>query len=124
MVSTLLPTKLHRPRPTSSLVTRPRLAQRLDDGLRNDHRLFLAVAPAGYGKTTLVTDWLDRTAIPSAWRSLDEADNHPLRSFAHVVAALQKMLGPTLGQPSLEAFPMTSQPPEAFVLPLITVSYV
>jgi LuxR family maltose regulon positive regulatory protein len=119
MVSTLLATKLHRPRPTSNLVARPRLTQRLDEGLRNGRRLFLVVAPAGYGKTTLVTDWLDKAGIPSAWLSLDEADNDPLRFFTYVVAALQKMLGPKLTQPLLEAFPMTPQSPEAFVHPLI-----
>jgi LuxR family maltose regulon positive regulatory protein len=119
MNSTLLATKLHRPRPTSNLVARPRLTDRLDDGLRNGHRLFLVVAPAGYGKTTLVTDWLDKTSIPSAWLSLDEADNDPLRFFTYVVAALQKTLGPELTQPLPEAFPMTPQSPEAFVFSLI-----
>jgi LuxR family maltose regulon positive regulatory protein len=119
MLSTLLATKLHRPRPTSNLVARPRLTDRLDEGLRNGHRLFLVVAPAGYGKTTLVTDWLDKTGIPSAWLSLDEADNDPLRFFTYVVAALQKTLGPELTQPLPEAFPMMPQSPEALVLPLI-----
>jgi LuxR family maltose regulon positive regulatory protein len=119
MLSTLLATKLHRPRPTPSLVARPRLTQRLDEGLRNRHRLFLVVAPAGYGKTTLVTDWLDRTDVPSAWLSLDEADNDPLRFFTYVVAALQKTLDPKLTQPLPEAFPMALQSPEAFVHPLI-----
>ncbi len=119
MLSTLLATKLHRPRPTSNLVVRPRLTRRLDGGLKSGHRLFLIVAPAGYGKTTLVTDWLDRIDIPSAWLSLDEADNDPHRFFTYVVAALQKTLGLTLSQPLPEAFPMTPQPPESFVLPLI-----
>ena len=119
MLSTLLTTKLHRPRPTSNLVARPRLAQRLDEGLRNGHRLFLVVAPAGYGKTTLVTDWLGKTGIPSAWLSPDEAENEPLRFFTYVVAALQKTLGPKLPQPLPEAFPMAPQSLEALVLPLI-----
>ncbi len=105
MLSTLLATKLHRPRPTSNLVARPRLTQRLDEGLRNGHRLFLVVAPAGYGKTTLVTDWLGKTGIPSAWLSLDEADNDPLRFFTYVVAALQKTLDPKLGQPPAGSVP-------------------
>jgi ATP/maltotriose-dependent transcriptional regulator MalT len=107
LLSTLLATKLHRPRPTPSLVARPRLTERLDAGLRNGHRLFLVVAPAGYGKTTLVTDWLDRTGLPCAWLSLDEADNDPLRFFTYVVAALQKTLDVKLTLPLLEAFLMT-----------------
>lgn len=119
MHSTLLATKLHRPRPTSSLVARPRLTGRLDEGLRNGHSLFLVVAPAGYGKTTLVTDWLDKTSLPCAWLSLDEADNDPLRFFTYLVATLQKTLGPKLAQPLLEAFPMAPQSPEAFAIPLI-----
>jgi LuxR family maltose regulon positive regulatory protein len=118
MLSTLLATKLHRPRPTPNLVARPRLTQRLDEGLRNGHRLFLVVAPAGYGKTTLVTDWLGKTGIPSAWLSLDEADNDPLRFFTYVVAALQA-LDPKLGRPPPEAFQVMPQSPEAFVHPLI-----
>jgi LuxR family maltose regulon positive regulatory protein len=59
-------------------VARPRLTRRLDEGLRNGHRLFLVVAPAGYGKTTLAAEWLDKTST-SAWLWLDEADNDPLR---------------------------------------------
>jgi LuxR family maltose regulon positive regulatory protein len=119
MSSTLLATKLHRPRPTSTLVARPRLTQRLDKGLEEGHPLFLVVAPAGYGKTTLVTDWLSKTGLPSAWLSLDEADNDPLRFFTYVVAALQKAFGPELAQPLLEAFPVMPQSAEAFVRPLI-----
>jgi LuxR family maltose regulon positive regulatory protein len=119
MNSSLLATKLHRPHATSNMVARPRLTQRLDEGLRYGHRLFLVVAPAGYGKTTLVADWLDKTGIPSAWLSLDEADNDPIRFFAYVVAALQKTLGPKLTQPLPEAFPLAPQSPEAFAFPLI-----
>jgi LuxR family maltose regulon positive regulatory protein len=119
MLSTLLATKLHRPRPTSNLVPRPRLTRCLNDGLQKGHRLFLVVAPAGYGKTTLVADWLGKTPLPSAWLSLDEADNDPLRFFTYVVAALQKALGPKTVQPPVQASPMMPQPPEAFVYPLI-----
>jgi ATP/maltotriose-dependent transcriptional regulator MalT len=49
MLSSLLATKRHRPRPTSNLVAQPWLPQRFDEGLRHGHRPFLAVAPAGYG---------------------------------------------------------------------------
>ena len=119
MLSTLLTTKLHRPRPTPNLVTRPRLTQRLDAGLRDGHRLILVVAPAGYGKTTLVTEWLGRIRTPSAWLSLDEVDNDPRRFFTYVVAALQRTLGQELTPPVAEAFPMAPQSPEAFVHPLV-----
>src|SRR5512137_2886382 len=118
MPSTLLATKLHRPRPTSNLVSPPRLIQRLDEGLRNGHRLFLVVAPAGYGKTTLVADWLTKTATPLAWLSLDEADNDPPRFFAYVVAALQT-IDLKVGQSLLETFSTTPQSAEALAGPLI-----
>jgi ATP/maltotriose-dependent transcriptional regulator MalT len=49
MLSSLLATTLHRPRPTSNLVARPWLTGRLDEGLRHGHRLFLVVASVGYG---------------------------------------------------------------------------
>jgi LuxR family maltose regulon positive regulatory protein len=118
MVSTLLATKLHRPRPTTTLVARPRLTQRLDEGLRRGHPLLLVVAPAGYGKTTLVMDWLGQSGIPSAWVQLDGADNDPVRFFTYVVAALQK-LDPQIGQSLQDAFHTLSPSPEALVHPLI-----
>lgn len=119
MLPTLLATKLHRPRPTANLVARPRLIQRLDEGLRGGHRLFLVVAPAGYGKTTLVADWLGRIDLASAWLSLDEADNDLPRFFAYVGAALQKALGAEMGQLPGQSSPLLPQPPEAFAYPLI-----
>src|SRR5512137_3025180 len=112
MSSTVLATKLHRPRPTATLVARPRLTQRLDEGLRKGHPLLLVVAPAGYGKTTLVSDWLSEAAerpasfggagIPSTWLLLDESDNEPVRFFTYVVAALRKV-DPQVGQSLLDA---------------------
>jgi hypothetical protein len=45
------------------MVARPRLTQRLDEGLRSGQRLFLVLAPAGYGKTTLITNWLTKTGM-------------------------------------------------------------
>jgi LuxR family maltose regulon positive regulatory protein len=118
MLSTVLATKLHRPRPTSNLVARPRLTQRLDEGLRNGHCLFLVAAPAGYGKTTLVSHWLSQTAIPSAWLLLDQGDNDPIHFFTYVVAALQA-LDLKVGQSLLETFRTMPQSPEALVCPLV-----
>jgi LuxR family maltose regulon positive regulatory protein len=118
MLSTLLATKLYRPHPTPNLLARPRLTQRLDEGLRNGHRLFLVVAPAGYGKTTLVTDWLDKAGVPSAWLLLDQGDNDLVRFFTYVVAALQA-LDLQVGQSLLDAFRTMPQSPEALACPLI-----
>ena len=85
----LLTTKLHVPRRRRGLVTRPRLGERLR---RSDEAaLTLVSAPAGFGKTTLLTEWLAGAGgRPPAWLSLDERDNDPLLFWAYLLAALQK----------------------------------
>jgi LuxR family maltose regulon positive regulatory protein len=93
MLVTLLKTKLDAPSPRLDLVPRSRLTGRLDAGLAT--KLSLVVAPAGFGKTTLVGEWIaglrraDAAEHNAAWLSLDEADNEPFRFAAHLVAALQ-----------------------------------
>ena len=77
----LLATKLHKPRPRPGFVPRPRLAERLDDGLAQG--LVLVCAPAGYGKTTLLADLVQRGEHPVAWLCLDPADNDPARFWRH-----------------------------------------
>jgi ATP/maltotriose-dependent transcriptional regulator MalT len=76
----LLATKLHVPRPRPGLVPRPRLAERLTEGLGGG--LVLVCTPAGFGKTTLLADWAATTSWPVAWLSLDEGDNDPARLAA------------------------------------------
>jgi LuxR family maltose regulon positive regulatory protein len=87
MSTPLLTTKLYIPEPRSELVTRPRLLERLDGGL--DRKLTLIAAPAGFGKTTLLSDWISNLDQPVAWVSLDEGDNDRTRFLAYFVAALQ-----------------------------------
>ena len=82
----LLGTKLHLPRPRPGLVARPRLHQRLTEGMRRE--LVLVCTPAGFGKTTLLAEWVRAGERPVAWLSLDEADNDPARFWRHVAAAL------------------------------------
>ena len=101
----LLATKLHMPRPRPDLVPRPRLAERLDEGLA--HGLMLVCAPAGYGKTVLLADWARRGPQPVAWLSLDAGDNDPARFWRHGVAALDRSrpglaerVGPLFGPPA------------------------
>lgn len=84
----LLLTKLQFPRPVASLVRRDRLHALLDQGA--DRRLTLVSAPAGFGKTTLIADWLGEKEA-HAWLSLDEDDNDQGRFLLHLVAALQKL---------------------------------
>jgi LuxR family maltose regulon positive regulatory protein len=85
--STLLRTKFHRPSLPSDLVDRPRLIDELDRGL--DRPLTLVTAPAGYGKTILVSSWLSTCERPSAWLSLDETTNDLGVFLAYFVAAIQ-----------------------------------
>ncbi len=89
MTDSVLQTKLYVPPLRSSLVPRPRLIARLDAGL--DGRLTLISASAGYGKTTLVTEWLQAGEHRVAWLSLDENDNDPRRFLAYVLAALRQV---------------------------------
>src|SRR5207237_6575755 len=74
MASPLLETKLYVPRRRRGLVARPRLSERLNRGVES--KLTLVSAPAGFGKTTLLTEWLDLSKYSVAWVSLDQADNH------------------------------------------------
>jgi LuxR family transcriptional regulator, maltose regulon positive regulatory protein len=84
----LLTTKLHLPRPRPGSVARPRLLERLTEGMERE--LMLVCTPAGFGKTTLLADWAAATGRPVAWLSLDEADNDPVRFWRHVAAALDR----------------------------------
>jgi LuxR family maltose regulon positive regulatory protein len=87
MSTPILATKLYIPPPQPRVVLRPRLIERLNEGPRR--KLTLICAPAGFGKTTLVSEWVAGCERPSAWLSLDEGDNDPTRFLAYLVAALQ-----------------------------------
>ena len=91
----ILQTKLFVPTTRRERVPRPVLIARLNEGLGG--KLTLISAPAGFGKTTLVADWLQQLDRPSAWISLDEADNDPVRLCTYVLAALQR-IQPEIGQ--------------------------
>lgn len=90
----LLTTKLYRPQSRPDLVARPRLLDRLDAGLHGP--LTLVCAPAGFGKTTLLADWLGRTECPVAWLGLDASDSDLVVFLRYLVAALQT-LAPQVG---------------------------
>jgi LuxR family transcriptional regulator, maltose regulon positive regulatory protein len=67
------------PSTSAKIVLRPRLIERLNDGLALGHKLTLISAAAGFGKTTLVSEWIASCGRPVAWLSLDEGDNDPIR---------------------------------------------
>jgi LuxR family maltose regulon positive regulatory protein len=97
MATPLLRTKLYIPPTRPELVPRPRLIERLNAGLHR--KLTLISAPAGFGKTTLLSEWINQSPIPNtkspkfAWLSLDEDDNDLARFLAYFVAALQTIDG-------------------------------
>lgn len=85
MTIQILNTKLYVPSPHAKLVDRPRLIGRLDQGLSN--KLILVSAPTGFGKTTLVSNWIRKLELPSIWISLDVEDNDPSRFLSYLDAA-------------------------------------
>ncbi|NDJ54056.1 MAG: hypothetical protein GYB68_13365 [Chloroflexi bacterium] len=87
----LLRTKLSVPRVHSGIVPRDHLIDDLDAGLDQNRRLSLVSAPAGFGKTTLVSSWLLERALPVAWYSLDPDDNDPARFLSYLLEALQSL---------------------------------
>lgn len=94
----LLQTKLHTPALRPTLVARPRLLTKVNAGLKG--KLTVVAAPAGFGKTTLICDWLHQTTVPAVWLSLDAGDNELNRFLRYVIGALQSAQ-PTLGQEAL-----------------------
>lgn len=106
----LISTKLHRPAPRPEWVARPALLARL----ATPRPLTLVCAPAGFGKTAVLSAWLEAQTTPTAWLSLDETDNDPAQFWAYVAAALNHA-HPGLGEPVL-ALLTTAHLPSAPVL--------
>jgi len=119
---TLLSTKIIIPPTRSELVPRPRLIAKLNEGL--NHKLILISATAGFGKTTLVTDWLNKGRLKDkidkqyhdriAWLSLDAEDNDPARFLNYLIAAIQNV-DPDLGK-SAQVMTQSPYPPPPKVL--------
>ena len=115
MANPMVETKLYLPMPRRSLVTRPRLSGRLSRG--SDARLILISAPAGFGKTTLLTAWLaamDTETRSVAWLSLDESDRQPATFWTYVITALQTAV-PGIGADALTLL-QSAQPPIETIL--------
>jgi LuxR family transcriptional regulator, maltose regulon positive regulatory protein len=83
----LLRTKLFIPRPRKNLVSRPRLVDCLNSGL--DRKLTLIAAPAGFGKTTLLSEWIPQSPRCAIWLSLDDNDNDPSQFWTYFIKSLQ-----------------------------------
>ncbi|HEY6056566.1 MAG TPA: hypothetical protein VIV06_00965, partial [Candidatus Limnocylindrales bacterium] len=109
MSDRLLPTKLAIPHPSRKLIRRSRLLDLLAGAL--DSRLVLVSAPPGFGKTTALVDWLAASGIRSAWITLDESDNDPVRLLRYLRANVAKLVDDG-ASPAAEA-PPPDDPVEA-----------
>jgi len=109
----ILTTKLYTPTPRENVVLRPHLIERLNEGLRR--KLTLVSAPAGFGKTTLLSERLAGRDQSAAWLSLDEGDNDPARFWSHFIAALQTVV-PNIGTEALDALQSPQLPPIESIL--------
>src|SRR5258707_6887228 len=113
MSTPILATKLYIPRLRPNVVSRPRLNERLNEGLHR--KLTLISAPAGFGKTTLVSQWLAGGPRPIAWLSLDEGENDPARFLTYLVAAL-RTVAPNIGEGVLGVLHSPQPPPSEAIL--------
>ena len=87
----LLGTKCSRPGMNSNFIARQRLHEKLNGSLTC--KLTAVVAPAGYGKTTAVLEWLETSDLPAAWLSLDDHDNNPAMFWRYFCTALDSISG-------------------------------
>jgi LuxR family maltose regulon positive regulatory protein len=109
----LLQTKLYIPHSQPNLISRPRLIKHLEDGL--SRKLTLVSSPAGFGKTTLLSEWIHKCGQPVAWITLDQGDNDPSRFLKYfITAALQKNEA-EIGEEIFSAL-QSSQPPKSDIL--------
>jgi LuxR family maltose regulon positive regulatory protein len=97
------------------VVPRPGLIEQLNDGLALGCKLTLVSAPAGFGKTTLVSAWVAGCGQPVAWLSLDEGDNDPICFLVYLIAAVQTIM-PDVGAGALAALQSPQPPPTETIL--------
>ncbi|MBE7435469.1 MAG: helix-turn-helix transcriptional regulator [Anaerolineales bacterium] len=115
MAIQILTTKFYIPPLPSKVVVRSRLIKQLTDGLSMGHKLTLISASAGFGKTTLVREWIASCGRPIAWLSLDEGDNDLTRFLNYLIAALQTTV-PTIGVEVLRMLQSAQLPPIESIL--------
>jgi LuxR family maltose regulon positive regulatory protein len=112
MTHQVLSTKLYIPPIHSNLVRRPNLVQVLENGYQTGRRVTLVSAPAGFGKTTIIREWITAAELgkPFGWLSLDDGDNDPVRFMIYLVSAIQKV-NAEIGQTVLASLNSSQIPP-------------
>jgi ATP/maltotriose-dependent transcriptional regulator MalT len=119
----LLSTKIHIPPLRSNIVTRQQLIQRLNDGISQNHRLILISAPAGYGKSTLLSEWVSQINLPVAWLSLEKGENNPVRFWSYFATALSTL--PQMRQAGIgEAFLQVLESPQPPTMDILLINLV
>lgn len=118
MAIQILTTKFYIPPLPSKVVIRSRLIKQLTDGLSMGHKLTLISASAGFGKTTLVREWIASCGRPIAWLSLDEGDNDLTRFLTYLIAALQTIV-PNIGAEALRMLQSAQIPPIESILTIL-----
>jgi LuxR family maltose regulon positive regulatory protein len=117
LTTSVLATKLHIPPFRPSSISRPVLLDALEKGLTS--KLTLISAPAGFGKTTILSEWAQKCERPFTWFSVDERDNDHQRFFIHFIAAMQRIEA-DIGITSLESLQAPQFPPlESFLTGMI-----
>ena len=103
----MLLTKLHAPSVGKDLVHRSGLFDRLSEGL--NLKLILFSAPAGFGKTTIISDWIKLNEIPTSWFSIDKGDNDPVVFLSYIISGIQN-IWKEFGQSALELLKSPKEP--------------
>lgn len=112
----MLLTKIHIPLPGNNVVHRPQLFKKLNAGF--DCKLILLSAPAGYGKTTVLSDWIDQFTIKTAWISLDSEENDPVNFLRYVITSIQTIKS-DVGKNALELLASPNVPNLKSILSLL-----
>ena len=116
MSDLLLSTKLYIPPARADGVARPRLIEKLRAGLNQPGRVVLLSGPAGFGKTTLLSEFVAASGRAAAWVSLDEGDNDPIQFWRYLIAACQTVQ-PEAGEAALALF----HSPQALPVEMVAV---
>ncbi|HEY3310399.1 MAG TPA: LuxR C-terminal-related transcriptional regulator [Anaerolineales bacterium] len=118
MSGSLLATKFYIPRPRENGVARPRLTEKILRGIGQPGSIVLVSGPAGFGKTTVLSEFVAQYARPVAWLSLDEGDNDAIRFWTYLINACQRVEN-GLGSSALELFSLPQMPPVEAILPVL-----
>ncbi|OFX87175.1 MAG: hypothetical protein A2W99_07510 [Bacteroidetes bacterium GWF2_33_16] len=112
----MLITKLHIPSHGNNIIHRPELSEKLNQGL--NRKLILVSAPAGFGKTTVVSDWINQNKIPTSWYSIDKSDNDPVEFLNYIITGIQS-IHPEFGKRAITLLNSPNFPSNQSILSLL-----